>query len=45
MRVTVGAEQELVLGGEGLLHQGAAAFGTLEALVVPVALLIGQVLP
>lgn len=42
--VALGAEQQLVLGSEGLLHQRAAAFCTLETLLVPVAILVGQIL-
>lgn len=42
--VALHTHQQAVLGGEGLLHQGAAALDAGEALAVPVALLEGQVL-
>lgn len=38
------AEQQIVLGGKGLFHQRAAAFCTHETLLVPMAILVGQVL-
>lgn len=47
-RVIIGmafsAEQQIILGSEGLFHQRAAALRTFEALLMPVAILIGQVL-
>ena len=42
--VAVGAQQLLVLGGEGLVHQGAAALEAVETLIVPVAFLVRQIL-
>lgn len=42
--VAFGAEQQIILDSEGLFRQGAAALGTLEALLMPVTVLIGQVL-
>lgn len=42
--VAVRAEQLVLLGGERLVHQGALAAGTVEAVLVPVPFLIGQVL-
>lgn len=42
--VTLCAQQQLVFGSEGFLHQRAAAFGTLEALLMPVPVLVRQVL-
>lgn len=42
--VTFGAEQQVVLGGKGLFHKKAAASCTLETLLMPVAILVGQVL-
>lgn len=42
--VALRAEQQIVLSCEGLFHQRAAAFSALEAVLVPVAILIGQVL-
>lgn len=42
--VAFGAEQQIILGCEGLLHQRAAALCTLETLLVPVAILVGQIL-
>lgn len=44
MGVAFSAEQQIILGGKGLFHQGAAALCTLETLLVPVAILVGQVL-
>lgn len=42
--VTLGAQQQLVFGSKGFLHQRAAAFGTLKALLMPVPVLVRQVL-
>lgn len=42
--VALGTEELLVLGGEGLVHQGALALEALEAVLVPVAVLVGQIL-
>lgn len=42
--VALGAEQQVILGSEGLFHQRAAALCTLETLLVPVAILVGQIL-
>lgn len=42
--VAFSAEQQIILGSEGLFHQRAAALCTLEALLMPVAILVGQVL-
>lgn len=42
--IAVGAQQLLPLGGEGLVHQRAAASGAMEAAFVPVPVLVGQVL-
>lgn len=44
MGVALRAEQQIILGCEGLFHQRAATLGTLEALIMPVAILIGEVL-
>lgn len=44
MGVALCAQQQIVFGSKGLLHQRALALGTGEALVVPVAVLIGQIL-
>lgn len=47
-RVVVGvalcAQHQIILGGEGLLHQGSAALAAREAFLVPVTVLVGQVL-
>ena len=42
--VALGAQQLLILGGERFVHQGALALKACEAVLVPVAVLIGQVL-
>lgn len=42
--VALGAEQQVILGSEGLFHQRAAALCTLETLLVPVVILVGQIL-
>lgn len=42
--VTLSAQQQLVFGSKGFLHQRAAAFGTLKTLLVPVPVLVRQVL-
>lgn len=42
--VALGAEELLILGGEGLVHQRALALEALEAVLVPVAVLVGQIL-
>lgn len=42
--VAVGAEQLLLLGGEGLVHQRVPASGAMETAFVPVPVLVGQVL-
>lgn len=42
--VAVSAEQLVLLGGEGLVHQRVLAAGAVEAGLVPVPVLIGQVL-
>lgn len=44
MGVALGAEQQIIFGCERLFHQRAATLGTLKALLVPVAILVGQVL-
>lgn len=44
IRVALGAEELLILGGEGLVHQRAFALETLETLLMPVTILIGQIL-
>lgn len=42
--VALGAQQQLVFGSEGFLHQRAAAFAALKALLVPVPVFVRQVL-
>lgn len=42
--VALSAEQQLILGRKGLFHQRAAALSTLETLLMPVPVLVGQVL-
>lgn len=42
--VTLGAQQQIILGCEGFLHQRAAALGALETLLVPVTVFVGEVL-
>ena len=42
--VAFGTQELVFLHGEGLLHQRAAALGTLEALLMPVAVFVGEVL-
>lgn len=39
--IAVGAQQLVLLGGEGLVHQRAAALRAAEAALVPVTLLVG----
>lgn len=41
--IAVGAQQLLLLGGEGLVHQRAPALGAVEAAFMPVPVLVGQV--
>lgn len=43
--VALSAEELLILGGEGLVHQGAFALEALKAVLMPVAVLVGQILP
>lgn len=42
--VALSTEQLLILGGEGLVHQGALALEALETVLVPVTILVGQIL-
>lgn len=42
--VALCAEELLILGGEGLVHQRALALEALEAVLMPVAVLVGQIL-
>lgn len=42
--VAVGAHQQVILGGEGPVHQRPAALDAQEAVAVPVALLVRQIL-
>lgn len=42
--VALSTEELLILGGEGLVHQGALALEALETVLMPVAVLVGQVL-
>lgn len=42
--VALRAEELFILGGEGLINQGALALEALEAFLVPVAVLVGQIL-
>lgn len=42
--VALCAEELFILGGEGLVNQRALALETLEAFLVPVAVLVGQIL-
>lgn len=42
--VAFSAEQQILLGCKSLFYQCATALGTLEALLMPVAILIGQIL-
>ena len=42
--IAIGAEDLLVLRREGLVHQGLLALRALEAELVPVLVLVGQVL-
>lgn len=42
--VALSAEELLILGGEGLVHQRAFALEALETVLMPVAVLVGQIL-
>lgn len=42
--VAFGAEQLLILGGEGFVRYGAFTLEALEAVAVPVAVLVGKIL-
>lgn len=42
--VALGAKKLVILGGERLVHQGALALEALEAVLVPVTVLVGQIL-
>lgn len=42
--VALGAKKLLILGGEGFVHQGALALEALEAVLMPVTVLVGQIL-
>lgn len=42
--VALSAEELLILGGEGLVHQRALALEAHEAVLVPVTVLVGQIL-
>lgn len=44
VRVALSAQELLILGGEGLVHQGAFALEALETVLMPVAVLVGQIL-
>lgn len=44
IRVALSAEELLILGGEGLVHQRALALETLETFLMPVTVLVGQIL-
>ena len=44
MGVAFGTQELVVLCSEGLFHQRAAALGTIEALLMPVAVFVGEVL-
>lgn len=43
--IALGAQQLLILGGEGFVHQGALALEALEAFLMPVAVFVRQILP
>lgn len=42
--VALSAEELLVLGGEGLVHQRALALEALETFLMPVTVFVGQIL-
>lgn len=42
--VALRAEELVIFGGEGLVHQRALALEALETVLVPVAVLVGQIL-
>lgn len=42
--VALGAKELLVLGREGLVHQGALALEALKAFLMPVTVLVGKIL-
>lgn len=42
--VALSTEELLIFGGEGLVHQGAFALEALETVLMPVAVLVGQIL-
>lgn len=42
--VALWAEEPFILGGEGFVHQWAFALETLETILMPVAVLVGQIL-
>lgn len=42
--VALSTEELLILGGEGLVHQRALALEALETVLMPVAVLVGQIL-
>ena len=42
--MAIRAVQLVLLGGEGLVHQGVLAVHTLETLLMPVLLLVRQIL-
>lgn len=42
--VALSTEELLILGGEGLIHQGAFALEAFETVLMPVTVLVGQIL-
>lgn len=44
IRVALSAQELVILGGEGLVHQRALALKALEAVLMPMAVLVGQIL-
>lgn len=42
--VALSTEELLILGGEGLVHQGAFALEAFETVLMPVTVLVGQIL-
>lgn len=42
--VALSTEELVILGGEGLVHQGAFALEAFETVLMPVAVLVGQIL-
>lgn len=44
MRIALGAKQKVIFSSKWFVHQRSTAFGTLEAIFMPVSVFVGEVL-